>query len=347
MERERRGRDYWREQLSEYWDGGLTIQEYCELKDLPYESVRRWIGILKKEREGKSPASGELEFVRFYHIRRKRAEREKFVMGIMADMCIAGIPHYPGRYNPKNDSRLEKRRLQMKEKNFTELDENFKSRNIGNTMLEFYDGFSTPFSLEGFSYMDTEGHRSRLPLNIARQCEKEGVYPMSMQGAGEIIRFRTDSPKIGVRAEFSEIFIGNHRNGSAGFDLYAGKGIDSKFCGNRVIAPGEKYFEGLYKNLQTDCGEVCDYTLYFPFHCAVSAISVGIVPGSVIEPPTPHKIKKPVVFYGSSITNCGAAGRPGLVYPSIISRHLDFHLINMGFSGSCRGELCIADTICL
>ena len=37
MERERRGRDYWREQLSEYWDGGLTIQEYCELKDLPYE----------------------------------------------------------------------------------------------------------------------------------------------------------------------------------------------------------------------------------------------------------------------------------------------------------------------
>lgn len=63
MERERRGRDYWREQLSEYWDGGLTIQEYCELKDLPYESVRRWIGILKKEREGKSPVSGELEFV--------------------------------------------------------------------------------------------------------------------------------------------------------------------------------------------------------------------------------------------------------------------------------------------
>ena len=30
MERERRSRDYWREQLSEYWNGGLTIQEYCE-----------------------------------------------------------------------------------------------------------------------------------------------------------------------------------------------------------------------------------------------------------------------------------------------------------------------------
>ena len=56
MERERRSRDYWREQLSEYWDGGLTIQEYCELKDLPSESVRRWIRDLE---EG---ARGEISF---------------------------------------------------------------------------------------------------------------------------------------------------------------------------------------------------------------------------------------------------------------------------------------------
>lgn len=37
MERERRGRDYWEEQLSEYWDSGLTIQEYSELKYMPSE----------------------------------------------------------------------------------------------------------------------------------------------------------------------------------------------------------------------------------------------------------------------------------------------------------------------
>ena len=36
----REGRDYWEEQLSEYWDSGLTIQEYSELKELPYESKR-------------------------------------------------------------------------------------------------------------------------------------------------------------------------------------------------------------------------------------------------------------------------------------------------------------------
>ena len=44
----REGRDYWEAQLSEYWDSGLTIQEYSELKELPYESVRRWIRVLQK-----------------------------------------------------------------------------------------------------------------------------------------------------------------------------------------------------------------------------------------------------------------------------------------------------------
>ena len=31
----REGRDYWEAQLSEYWDSGLTIQEYSELRKHP------------------------------------------------------------------------------------------------------------------------------------------------------------------------------------------------------------------------------------------------------------------------------------------------------------------------
>ncbi len=50
MERERRSREYWEQELSEYWDSGLTVQEYSELKELPYASVRRWIRRLKQER---------------------------------------------------------------------------------------------------------------------------------------------------------------------------------------------------------------------------------------------------------------------------------------------------------
>ncbi len=44
----REGYDYWGEQLSEYWDSGLKIQEYSELKELPYENTCRWIRVLQK-----------------------------------------------------------------------------------------------------------------------------------------------------------------------------------------------------------------------------------------------------------------------------------------------------------
>lgn len=37
MERERRSREYWEQELSEYWDSGLTVQEYSDQKELPYE----------------------------------------------------------------------------------------------------------------------------------------------------------------------------------------------------------------------------------------------------------------------------------------------------------------------
>ncbi len=56
----REGRDYWEEQLAEYWDGGLTIREYAELKGLPYESLRRWIRLLKGGEPKSEPASLEL-----------------------------------------------------------------------------------------------------------------------------------------------------------------------------------------------------------------------------------------------------------------------------------------------
>ncbi|GEM_PF-6817830 len=40
-----------------------SISEYCELKEVSYESARRWISLLKKEREGKGPEKEALELV--------------------------------------------------------------------------------------------------------------------------------------------------------------------------------------------------------------------------------------------------------------------------------------------
>ena len=56
----RKGCEYWMEQLSEYWESGLTIQKHRDLKELPYESVRRWIRVLQKARPDDTGGSLDL-----------------------------------------------------------------------------------------------------------------------------------------------------------------------------------------------------------------------------------------------------------------------------------------------
>ena len=48
---------------------------------------------------------------------------------------------------------------------------------------------------------------------------------------------------------------------------------------------------------------------------------------------------KPVVIYGSSITQGGCASRPGMCYTVIAGRLADVPIVNMGFSGNGKMEL--------
>jgi lysophospholipase L1-like esterase len=47
---------------------------------------------------------------------------------------------------------------------------------------------------------------------------------------------------------------------------------------------------------------------------------------------------KPVVFYGTSITQGGCASRSGMSYQAILGRMLDIDFVNLGFSGNGMGE---------
>jgi hypothetical protein len=48
--------------------------------------------------------------------------------------------------------------------------------------------------------------------------------------------------------------------------------------------------------------------------------------------------EKPIVFYGTSITQGGCASRPGMVHTAILQRRLGRPVINLGFSGNGRME---------
>lgn len=84
--------------------------------------------------------------------------------------------------------------------------------------------------------------------------------------------------------------------------------------------------------------------MFLPLYEGVIQLEIGIDSLSRIEKPARMK-RKPIVYYGTSITQGGCASRPGMVYSNIISRKLDVECINFGFSGNGRMETPIVEVI--
>src|SRR5262249_5941177 len=83
-----------------------------------------------------------------------------------------------------------------------------------------------------------------------------------------------------------------------------------------------------------------EYLLYLPLYNGVSSVEIGLPKGAKLEKADPYGPgdRKPIVFYGTSITQGGCASRPGMVHTAILQRRLAFPVINLGFSGNGRME---------
>ncbi len=86
------------------------------------------------------------------------------------------------------------------------------------------------------------------------------------------------------------------------------------------------------------CSAMRDITIHFPLYSNVDKLYIGLADGAVIEQPAPYQIRKPIVYYGSSITQGGCASRPGTSYQGFVSREIDADYLNLGFSGNARAE---------
>ena len=87
-----------------------------------------------------------------------------------------------------------------------------------------------------------------------------------------------------------------------------------------------------------------EFKIFLPLYDGVKNIEIGIDSASNIIKPPKNK-RKPIIFYGTSITQGGCASRPGMVHTNIISRKLDVDVVNFGFSGNGRMEKPIAEII--
>ena len=224
-------------------------------------------------------------------------------------------------------------------KDFSKIDKNFKvETKLNEKNIVFKNALEAPFKIYGV--FKENGRFRRMPEGVAKQVS-EGVHFLHTNTAGGRVRFTTDSRFVAINAKVSDTASFPHFAlcGTSGFDLYA----DGVFC-NSFIPP--KNLEDSYeKILYFEGNKRREITINFPSYCSVSELYVGLEDGASVGAPTPYKYEKPVVFYGSSITQGGCASTPGMSYENIVSRHLDCNYVNLGFSGNAMAEESIAEYV--
>lgn len=224
-------------------------------------------------------------------------------------------------------------------KRIEELDTNFKlETNIGKDDVRFYDVRKAPFSIHGVIYEN--GRFRRMPQEIA-DTVNEGVAGLNSNTAGGRVRFKTNSRYVAIVVKMIGIGKMPHfaLTGSAGFDLYSG----DRYI--RTFAPPFNISDGYESVIDFENDDLRDITINFPLYSCVTELYVGVSKTAEVTAPSDYKIEKPIVYYGSSITQGGCASRPGNAYQSFISRMFDADFVNLGFSGNAKGEDEIAEYI--
>jgi len=198
--------------------------------------------------------------------------------------------------------------------------------------------------VEGKGWTDTKSFYDRLPAR-AEAVVREPVWNLSHDSAGMCVRFVTDANEIQARWELrSNSLAMPHMpaTGVSGLDLYV-KGTDGKWKWLAVGRPTQ--FPVNSVTLVKDIPEgTREYLLYFPLYNGVSSVEIGVPKGSAFRKAAPYpEDRKPIVFYGTSITQGGCASRTGMVHTAILGRRLNYPVINLGFSGNGRMEPEMAD----
>lgn len=199
-------------------------------------------------------------------------------------------------------------------------------------------------TVEGKGWNDTEAFYHRLPAHAKSQVI-ESVWWLSTNSAGMAVRFVTDARQIHARWNLtSDSLAMNHMaaTGVSGLDLYVR--LDGKWRWLGVGRPNGQENEATLVSYLPEGKR--EYILYLPLYNGVTKVEVGVPDGSTLETAPPRTLDvKPVVFYGTSITQGGCATRPGMAYTAIIGRSLDIPIINLGFSGNGRGEHEMSDLL--
>lgn len=176
---------------------------------------------------------------------------------------------------------------------------------------------------------------NRLPQK-AKEKVRDKVWSLSTESAGLSLVFKTNAKEIKVKYKVTGGHSMPHMpaTGVSGVDLYAINGESQYWCeGDFSFGSDSIYYT--YKNLRPNTIDGKDnlFQLYLPLYNNLKGIEIGVPENDSFEFVSQTN-EKPIVVYGTSITQGACASRPGMAWTNILSRKLSFPLINLGFSGN-------------
>ena len=220
-------------------------------------------------------------------------------------------------------------------KRMDEIDKKLKFSDVESGVeLDLYSIPGESFTLAGIKFYGEEGFL-RMPPEAAERVSDD-VAVLNHHTTGGRVLFSTDSSVLEIRVTYD--YLSRLRNielSSLGFTLIERIGGVRKYI--KIMPPDYNHNTGYVFSVDLEGEGMRDYILYFPVVGRVRTLTVGLSRGSSVKPLNLYT-DPPIVYYGSSITQGFCAGRGDNTYEAFIEKWCERDFVNLGFSGSGRGE---------
>ena len=233
-----------------------------------------------------------------------------------------------------------------------DLDKNFATYSVSNNNFKEYKIPNSNFSLFGAKYEQGYGFYKMPKNDIDKMDEpdrkKASIHWGNMCTSGVRLAFSTDSTRLKLKVKMHAFCRTPEMSilATSYFTL-----VEVLSTGEEVLAShlfGDCITEPLFEpTYEVSCylkgNNVRNYVLYFPTYSCVDELTVYIDEDRMVKPYNPYKDIKPVLYYGSSITQGGSANRADNAYQAIVCKLNRIDYKTFAMSGSAKAEPGVVD----
>lgn len=208
--------------------------------------------------------------------------------------------------------------------------------------MKIYNFRDKPFKVYGVPNFEDTKELRRFPEELISEALDGNDCGRRTPGAR--LSFRTDAKAFDITVTLKTLNI------DIGMSLYGCQscqvltGSKNKFRYHGIIGP-KRYDQLTFSGTVKKNDEMEDVRIFLPRNEIIDDITLTFPDDANIEAPTPYTYEKPVIFFGSSITEGGCSCNLFNTHSALLSNRLDFEYYNFGFSSRALGQPAIAKFI--